>query len=172
MPGVTNHCDLSRTEKGSQGMALSMLKLGQPQANWDMVTLAGPAMSAATNRQFGKDTPWQLKGEDSRRLSQARTASPCSDFSEKYEAARVNLHLVSYDFPSVQARTHAHTPHTSLPLLVCLKARQPGPSNTPLCLFEQHNLQEILEPLITHRAHRNFSSLPPHLRRQKGNFTP
>ena len=109
---------------------------------------------------------------------QARTARPYSDFSEKCEAVRVNL-LVGYDFLSVQARIEAcacaHTPpphHASLPLLVCLKAHQPGPSNTPLCLFEQHNPQEILEPLITHGAHRNFSSLPPHLRRQKRNFTP
>lgn len=79
---------------------------------------------------------------------QAKTASPYSGFSEKYEAVRVNLPLLSCDSPSVQTPTHTYT-H----LLTSLS--QPGPSYTtqsPLCFFEQHTPQEILEPLITHRC--------------------
>ena len=67
--------------------------------------------------------------------------------------------------------THTHTP--SPPPLVYLEARQPGLSYTTqssLCLSEQHNPQKILEPLITHGVHHNFSSLPPHLRKQKRKF--
>jgi hypothetical protein len=70
--------------------------------------------------------------------------------------------------------THTHT-HPSKTPSIHREHITLGPECTiqsSLSLLERHNPQEILEPLITHGILRNFSSLPPHPRRQKGNFTP